>query len=196
MKVLHDIFRFECDECDEKFLSALELKEHKDEFHPAESGVPEFECGICRRKFNCHKTLEQHGHLHEKKSKKLAARRSGTTKYKKSYYEARCETCGIDGFESADDRRKHHAAHNGTYACKQCDKVFGFDSSYHTHFMNVHQGIKFECDLCQTHFTLASSLKRHKLTVHTNIFRFKCSFCEKPFKQKTQMETHVRSVNL
>jgi hypothetical protein len=135
----HEKYRFECTECDDKYCTAADLNVHIFESHPSDEIEAQFECGICRRKFNHHVSLERHSKLHEKKIKKIAQNISPHSKYKRSYYEARCETCSIDGFNSAEDRRRHHAEHNGVYQCKFCEKSFGFDFSYHAHYMNVHQ---------------------------------------------------------
>lgn len=49
---------------------------------------------------------------------------------------------------------------------------------------------RFKCDICDSTFTQKTSLKQHKLTLHTGVKPFKCDVCERAFTRKRSLTKH------
>ena len=52
------------------------------------------------------------------------------------------------------------------HKCKECGLAFKWNTDLRTHFLKVHQGVKFCCDICGKEFMNSKCQKRHMLTVH------------------------------
>ena len=56
------------------------------------------------------------------------------------------------------------------------------------HIASIHEREKsFECDMCQSKFTLKGSLKVHITTVHEGDKPLKCDMCNSKFSQKGKL---------
>ena len=52
------------------------------------------------------------------------------------------------------------------YVCPHCQKAVSSSRSLKDHIRAVHEGLKFDCDLCDTNYSYVYQLKQHKLKVH------------------------------
>ena len=79
--------------------------------------------------------------------------------------------------------------------CYLCSKRF--DSAWHLkrHNENVHEGIRYKCDICGVLTRKKSMLKYHIETVHEGIKKHKCKLCKKKFQDKQSLRLHVQSVH-
>ena len=77
------------------------------------------------------------------------------------------------------------------YPCNDCDMEFSTKSYASIHHQKVHQGINYNCDLCDKKFTQKGGLRFYKNTVHGNMPKdWKCEFCEASFYTKTFLLKH------
>ena len=53
------------------------------------------------------------------------------------------------------------------YKCDQCVYVTNIKDSMQTHNMTKHQGVRFECDQCESSYSQERDLKRHILSIHS-----------------------------
>ena len=52
------------------------------------------------------------------------------------------------------------------HKCKECEMAFKWNTDLRTHFLKVHQGVKFTCLICGKEFMNQKCQKRHMITVH------------------------------
>lgn len=48
-----------------------------------------------------------------------------------------------------------------------------------------------KCHLCNNKFTRIVNLKRHIVTIHNNVRRHECNYCEKSFKASHHLKDHI-----
>ncbi|XGW34391.1 hypothetical protein V3C99_018339, partial [Haemonchus contortus] len=52
-----------------------------------------------------------------------------------------------------------------------------------------HQGLMFQCDICQMSFSQKANMHRHRMR-HNGVKPYECRHCEKRFFRKDQMQEH------
>ena len=64
------------------------------------------------------------------------------------------------------------------------------------HVRSIHEGIKYDCNVCDKSFTQRPHLKKHKITVHLSSENLPCKICD--FKGKTQehLNKHIKNMHL
>ena len=78
--------------------------------------------------------------------------------------------------------------------CNQCGKSYD-KRNLQRHINQVHEGLKYKCELCQKMFSEPANLKRHIMCVHDKQKPYRCSVCNKAFGQKSDMEIHTDTVH-
>ena len=63
------------------------------------------------------------------------------------------------------------------------------------HISSVHEGIKYDCEVCQKRYTSKNNLKYHMEVAHENADLYKCEFCEKNFITKEGFRHHLKICN-
>ena len=58
--------------------------------------------------------------------------------------------------------------------------------------MSVHEGIKYQCDLCVSKFTEKGYVRTHKMSVHVCV-KYQCDQCESKFTDKGYLRIHRMS---
>ena len=53
----------------------------------------------------------------------------------------------------------------------------------------------FQCNICESRFSQKSNLNTHVRSVHEKISSFKCIICETSFTAKASLNSHLRSVH-
>ena len=77
------------------------------------------------------------------------------------------------------------------YKCKQCDEKFKTLEAQKKHFVIVHLGEKFGCDICGQQFAHPTSLGKHLKRVHnTNKVKLKALVRDMKQKEKEGKETN------
>lgn len=105
------------------------------------------------------------------------------------------------------------------FECDTCDCSFGIKAGLNHHKRNVHRQINFHCDVCgkivknkihlknhvAIHFKVSCPICQHKITKqllkchieqHSLTNLFKCEVCEKAFKIKSSLYTHLKTVHV
>eukprot|EP00943_MAST-04B_sp_MAST-4B-sp1_P000257 g257.t1 len=71
-----------------------------------------------------------------------------------------------------------------------CSKKFSQKSDAKRHFLNVHKGRKFSCEICNKPFSSKEMVKAHTQNVHENK-RWQCNVCAKVFRWQCNFSKHV-----
>jgi KRAB domain-containing zinc finger protein len=92
------------------------------------------------------------------------------------------------------------------YKCQDCNLSFIYKSMLNNH-QKLHlkgyafkpkktaeerKNMVFQCQTCLKLFRNEPNLKRHVDTVHLRVRKYICGTCQKPFSQKSALETHIR----
>ncbi len=83
--------------------------------------------------------------------------------------------------------------------CPECGKKF--DKFYlKAHLSNFHNGVRHECNLCDSTFAFKGSLQRHINNVHLKIVpknaqTFPCPDCGREFNRRDVMTRHMDVVH-
>ena len=72
--------------------------------------------------------------------------------------------------------------------CSICSKLVHRDKM--KHHMSYHEEPKLECTKCDRKFYNTSSRKAHFNSAHTNTYLYSCEFCNKQFKDRTNLKNH------
>jgi Zinc-finger associated domain (zf-AD)/Zinc finger, C2H2 type len=173
---------FECDRCDAKYPSKLQLSEHKISKH--EGGRPEqiFSCHVCGKKFKGTTSYKYHVRTHELP---LESRK----KFK-------CGDCNA-AFIRKPALIKHMKRHRGEYdefECHLCGKKLATSHGLELHLV-VHSGEKNHvCEFCGKAFAAAGTLKVH-IRSHTGEKPYLCKFCPKRFTQRSSIKMHMKNLH-
>jgi uncharacterized Zn-finger protein len=70
-----------------------------------------------------------------------------------------------------------------------CNKTFSQKSDAKRHYLNVHQGRKFACEICSKTFSSREMVRAHTQNVHENK-RWECTQCAKVFRWQRNIIKH------
>ncbi|XP_050356087.1 zinc finger protein 93-like [Nymphalis io] len=197
----------QCNVCSKTFANQNNLKRHM----MIHSGIKDFECDICLKRFHQKITMQTHRLTH--------------------INPFTCSQCGIK-FENKSDLASHRGSDECSksrimkvkeelmktvkqevttnfgkllgYACSLCKKMFSVESALEQHVESTHivesecqdaeKGLKkstkrFECCICGKGCASQAMLIMHE-RVHTNERPFPCQLCSLRFKTKTHLRTH------
>ena len=110
----------------------------------------------------------------------------------------RCEDCGkvFDDFENL---WKHRSSYDcsvvGIYVCEFCKIQYKIEGALEIHKENVHgvsRSITRQKHVCPECGISVLDLNEHLRTVHSNVTKYLCHFCDKKFKSKIALSGHIR----
>ena len=108
-----------------------------------------------------------------------------------------CTRCGesVASSKMSIHMRKHKKKQR--YTCSDCGRSYGDSTSLKSHHMIAHTKMKLNCPMegCGKAFKQRTTLRTHILTIHTHRTQHKCSFCEKSFSIKSDLDVHVKGVH-
>lgn len=140
-------------------------------------------CKECHNSFGTKSSLTLHMHTH-----------NGVKSFT-------CKICGSTYAKQSTLRthmRSHVRGANGQeHVCSVCNKTFAHSQNLRMH-MNRHTGSRpYKCKdvKCDAAFADAGTLRRHRITVHSNNTPYKCKQCDAKFKRKDYLETHLRRID-
>ena len=145
----------ECPTCSRKYERVYHLKRHIRTKHCKDL---DFECYICRKRFNLKHVLERHRwleHLCPKNDSTGKDKSQGESVWWKGFgLPCECSNCKLDKSSK-------------THECPTCSKKY--EKVYHLkrHIRTKHcEDLDFECDICRKRFNLKHVLERHKWVKH------------------------------
>uniref|UniRef100_A0A672IDL5 Si:ch211-263k4.2 n=1 Tax=Salarias fasciatus TaxID=181472 RepID=A0A672IDL5_SALFA len=171
---LQDEQMYRCEDCDELFSSALELRRHqkyscssagsifdtlREDFKQEreDSDEPVHECKDCEKIFPNEYSLGQHMIVHTEER------------------EYKCDQCP-KAFNWKSNLIRHQMSHDSgkRFECENCDKVFTDPSNLQRHIRSQHVGARAHtCPECGKTFATSSGLKQHK-HIHSSVKPFIC----------------------
>ena len=173
-----------CTDCEKKFKSSSELKQHRWHVHSKGDGKW-FHCTDCEKKFKTNSELTSHlWHVHTKGDGKLFD----------------CTDCEKK-FKTNSNLKKHrwqvHSKGDGKwFDCTDCEKKFKSNSNLKKHRWQVHSkgnGKWFHCTDCKKKFKTNGELTSHLWFVHTkgDGQLFDCTDCDQKFKFNGHLKVHL-----
>lgn len=139
-------------------------------------------CEICSKTFTRLKYFESHSRRHIEWNDNCRKRR-----------ETKVHLCNVCGkrYPDAYSLKMHLYVHTDDrpLRCDICGKGFVIKPTLRNH-MFIHSGEKpYVCDVdgCNRAFTHSTGKRQHYISVHSNIKRFQCEHCGKPFARKTHL---------
>ncbi|XP_056155268.1 histone-lysine N-methyltransferase PRDM16 [Lampris incognitus] len=183
---------YRCEDCDELFPSALDLRRHQkyscssagsifdalgDDFKQEreDSDEPVHECKDCEKIFPNEYSLGQHMIVHTEER------------------EYKCDQCP-KAFNWKSNLIRHQMSHDSgkRFECENCDKVFTDPSNLQRHIRSQHVGARAHtCPECGKTFATSSGLKQHK-HIHSSVKPFICEVCHKSYTQFSNLCRHKR----
>ena len=126
-----------------------------------------YECHICQRMFVRETNLKLHLDLHKKKD-----------------------------ISSPDLKKpkiiKAKTPENFEGACDICGKIFHQKAKLNRHIKEVHESPPLQCHICQKVFRSESNAQRH---MKTHYGPFGCTYCTEIFKDKEELNAHVKELH-
>ncbi|XP_067384625.1 histone-lysine N-methyltransferase PRDM16 isoform X5 [Channa argus] len=195
---IQDEQMYRCEDCDELFSSALELRRHqkyscsstgsifdtlREDFKQEreDSDEPVHECKDCEKIFPNEYSLGQHMIVHTEER------------------EYKCDQCP-KAFNWKSNLIRHQMSHDSgkRFECENCDKVqhtrhvFTDPSNLQRHIRSQHVGARAHtCPECGKTFATSSGLKQHK-HIHSSVKPFSCEVCHKSYTQFSNLCRHKR----
>ena len=94
----------------------------------------------------------------------------------------------------AEKKHVEYVHGNKRLSCSLCDDSFASKQALVYHINSVHKKTSpVKCDKCSKTFASLISMKNHKKFVHSNQPKSKCFFCDAQFKQKKDLNFHIRN---
>jgi len=190
---------FECKDCEKKFRTKYELKEHRLIQHENPNA---FQCKVCKKSLRSKYSLNYHLQTHEENPAKpfkclkcqQSFRLKDHLKLHQQYMHSdskpfACDLCP-KRFSIIHQIRKHIEIHKKEkrFKCEVCMKSFGSKNNFDDH-MERHSGVKVKCDLCDAEFLTKIALNRHKNYMHSER-SFKCDKCDYVGKNSKLLREH------
>ncbi|XP_055632912.1 zinc finger protein 808-like [Toxorhynchites rutilus septentrionalis] len=208
--------KFQCDECDDDFLTEAQLVNHKKSHDKDNIGnkIKLPKCCACYQQFESVDLLRKHAdeiHLpesqtstndHENKfscdicHRRFKTKRTLLTHKSKPNrgVEYQCAQCGkILRYKRAlSDHERFHHGNERPYVCSICTKAFAGKEALQRH-MKVHsKEDRFKCEICNKGFKLKYYLKNHYITHNPDYRPISCSLCSATFTRKISLKSHMK----
>jgi len=113
-----------------------------------------------------------------------------------SHVKHRCPRCKIEFVDSQKlllhITQKHP---DRPHKCPQCNRSYAKKSSLVHHIKTYHDNPgAYICGVCETKFNRKDFLDKH-MRRHSDVKEFKCESCEKSFKTKAGLSSHIHGVH-
>ena len=108
-----------------------------------------------------------------------------------------CKYCN-DIFDS-DTSLTEHLCPLRNIKCELCSKTFTTATGWNHHYVKVHEGVRFICDICGEELGGVNGLHRHKKYQHPlsvgEVGTPPCHICGKLFKNRVGLQSHLRRIH-
>ncbi|XP_023243759.1 zinc finger protein 62-like [Centruroides sculpturatus] len=188
---------FRCDICDKLLISKGNLERHNKTHHQVSHC-----CKICKKNFQTKSKLRKHQRTHSvdrpfkcdvcEKGFRTNGQLKSHRKTHSDQYKYSCQVCN-KSFKTKRSLTVHKMIHNKdlNHSCQICNKYFKTERYLRKH-ARTHEDKrdKYFCDICKTGFTCKSSVDRHRIAQHQNMFV--CCYCSRSFETKNMLKTHQK----
>ncbi|XP_037933856.1 gastrula zinc finger protein XlCGF57.1 [Teleopsis dalmanni] len=200
----NSIKKFVCNKCSASFSSPTNLRVHMERH---EQGPDHF-CEICKEHFPNDVVLRAHiKNVHFKLNQfdcdvcKETIEDGDLITHMKTHKNIKTHICGVCNscFTQKSQYNVHMRMHTGErpYQCQICWQTFAYSSVLKLH-IRVHTGEKpFLCQICKDElgFSQLAHLKTHMKRIHHQDKAYMCTTCNKFFKIKAELQSHVQKCN-
>ena len=199
---------FKCDICDSTFVKKGSLHDHTRTQH---EGVKAYECNICKMRFGDKSHVYNHKKGVHQKDKPFKCPICIT--YSSMYQSAlnihiaavhegkkpfECSNCNSKFASNSLMRRHYKLIHEDKsleeHICPYCDRIFKLKQYLKRH-IEIYEGKRYECTLCQKTYSQAGPLKQHFSIVHDGQKRLNCEICDLDFKSKQGLFIHIKRIH-
>ncbi|XP_050312556.1 zinc finger protein 675-like isoform X2 [Anthonomus grandis grandis] len=176
---------YKCDLCSKTFNTHKNIRTHKLIVH-TDSSNWKFVCEICSKPFPIKSNYDSHMRRH-----------TGDKKFE-------CHLCDKK-FAAKCDLQRHIKSHSDVrdYRCPHCKREYKDERVLKVHMAKIHSiGLdkvkipertrKYACNLCPKAYFAKNKLTRH-LYGHSGEKPFSCDICDKKFKDKWYVKTHLKN---
>ncbi|GAB0095832.1 Krueppel homolog 1 [Sergentomyia squamirostris] len=191
---------YQCDVCKKTFSVPARLVRH----YRTHTGERPFECEFCHKMFSVKENLQVHRRIHTKERPYKcdvcgrAFEHSGKLhRHMRIHTGERPHKCSVCAktFIQSGQLVIHMRTHTGEkpYKCpvEGCGKGFTCSKQLKVH-SRTHTGEKpYHCDICFRDFGYNHVLKLHRVQ-HYGSKCYKCTICDETFKNKKEMEAHIK----
>lgn len=176
---------YQCEQCNEIYQCRKKLKDHYliDHKLKVESITAKYICEFDGRTFDTLCFYKNHMLSHSEQNRQFV-----------------CSQC-TSAFKTVGNLRRHEATHANTrnFACSLCSKSFKTKLALKIHSDTIHVDTKIfvKCQICAK-ILQYKYLKIHLKNQHTEseqIYRFKCSACDREFKTEYIARRHYKNVH-
>ena len=160
---------FACDICDFETAKKNTLRDHLRFIH---YGIT-YDCELCSKRFTGKNFLREH--MIQNHTDKVAKYETQSTK--------------------PDMKPKCQIKKKSVFACNQCERIFKRKDRAEEH-TRWHDGLTFDCFICQTKCKRPDSLKIHIKSFHSDEqHQIQCLNCGQAFKRSDKLKNHMESVH-
>ncbi|XP_060665238.1 Krueppel homolog 1 isoform X1 [Drosophila nasuta] len=191
---------YQCNVCQKTFAVPARLIRH----YRTHTGERPFECEFCHKLFSVKENLQVHRRIHTKERPYKcdvcgrAFEHSGKLhRHMRIHTGERPHKCSVcdKTFIQSGQLVIHMRTHTGEkpYKCPEagCGKGFTCSKQLKVH-SRTHTGEKpYHCDICFRDFGYNHVLKLHRVQ-HYGAKCYKCTICDETFKNKKEMEAHIK----
>ena len=187
---------YTCDECGKEFVQNHTLQKH---LLLAHSGGRRFQCEKCDMGFSDEASLSKHERAHEEGLQCSECGKWFTHKRSLGRHMMMHNTQKVFSVNDAEKMYRTTAEKKPDrimFKCDECDRAFSTENQLTRHVTAKHSGEKpYVCDLCggDKAFRTSSKLKCHVRQVHSEARPFKCGTCGSAYKQKNELNRHMKS---
>ena len=211
--------KFECKECDKKFLLLKNLTEHNLTVHTDRTNIVKpkkivqadgtimYECDECQKLFKARAHVFRHKegvHSAQDQPKKFQCPKCPFSTNVQTNFVGHslihmprkhiCEQCGL-GFTTKTCLKNHFEirhTHGESYMCDYCAKPFNNARSLKTHVRICTRESNKGCEICGKTFKSSSNLRQHLNVTHSDERPHVCDHCGKAFKVKNKLQRHQK----
>ena len=179
-----------CKICNRVSANSETLKQHIDQVH---KNTIRHQCNICSQTFSRNNYVIAHqksNHASSKQKKIYRPKKNG---------KFTCGYCFRESQTKAVLERHIKITHEGSQKtpCLKCDKIFVCIGTLNKHMKEMHEKMRFQCDICNKTFCSINSLKIHFKKSHEKTrFRFVCDICNKTFCRTNVLKMHFKTIHV
>lgn len=166
-------------------LSADEVLPNSDGFNTTDSDAPLYMAQIKKKKLKKKKKVKYNSDLDTETNEK-------GSDLTWDDYMCRCADCDAQ-CKNVTSLRLHAMqihTHCCIFKCSDCGKVLSNFKSFVNHVRSHKKWLRYCCEFCNKHFTMASILKKHRSSCHDND-RNMCQNCGSIFENEELLQNHI-----